>query len=89
MADVEVGLGTVVGDEHLTVLEGVHRPGVDVEIGVELLHRHPQPARPEEVTEGGGREPLAEGGGNSSGHEDLFRRLKHHGIQRYLSLIHI
>jgi hypothetical protein len=41
VADVEVGLGAVLGDEHLAVLEGVHRAGVDVEVGVELLHRDP------------------------------------------------
>jgi hypothetical protein len=40
--DVEVRLRPVVGDEHLPVLEGVHRAGVDVEIGVELLHRDPK-----------------------------------------------
>ena len=84
VTDVEVGLGAVVGDEDLAVLEGVHRARVDVEVGVELLHRHPQPARPEEVSEGGGREPLAQRGGDSPGHEDLFRRLKHHGLQRYV-----
>ncbi len=27
VAEVEVGLAAVVGDEHLAVLEGVHRPG--------------------------------------------------------------
>ena len=84
VADVQVGLGAVVGDEDLAVLERVHRPGVDVEVRVELLHRHPQPAGPQEVTERGSREPLAERGGDASGHEDLFRRLEHHGIQRYV-----
>ena len=44
MPDVEVGLGAVVGDEDLAVLERVHRPGVDVEVRVELLHRHAQAA---------------------------------------------
>ena len=42
VAEVEVGLALVVGDEHLTVLERVHRPGVDVDVRVELLHRDPQ-----------------------------------------------
>ena len=40
VADVQVGLGAVVGHEDLAVLERVHRPGVDVEVRVELLHRH-------------------------------------------------
>ena len=38
--DVEVGLGPVIGDEDLAVLERVHRSGVDVEVRVELLHDH-------------------------------------------------
>jgi hypothetical protein len=73
VADVEVGLGAVLGDEDLAVLERVHRAGVDVEVGVELLHRHPQAARPEQVAEAGGRQALAERGGDASGHEDVFR----------------
>ena len=36
MAEVEVGLGAVVGDEDLAVLVRAHRPRIDVEIGVEL-----------------------------------------------------
>jgi hypothetical protein len=38
---VEVGFRAIVGYEDLTVLERVHRAGVDVEVGVELLHGHP------------------------------------------------
>ena len=37
MTEVQVGLTTVIGDEHLAVLEGVHRARVDVDVGVELL----------------------------------------------------
>ena len=36
MAEIEVGLGAVVGDEHLAVLIGAHGSRVDIEIGVEL-----------------------------------------------------
>ncbi len=36
VAEVEVGLGAVVGDEHLAVLIRAHGAGIDVEIGVEL-----------------------------------------------------
>ena len=38
MPQIEIGLGAVVGDEHLTVLEGAHRAGVHIEIGVQLDH---------------------------------------------------
>ena len=37
VADVEVGLGAVLGDEHLAVLERAHRARVDVQVRVELL----------------------------------------------------
>ena len=37
VAEVEVGLGAVVGDEHLAVLLRVHRARIDVEVRVELL----------------------------------------------------
>ena len=42
VTEVEVGLAAVVGDEHLAVLEGVQRPRVEVDVRVELAHRHPQ-----------------------------------------------
>jgi hypothetical protein len=45
VAEVEVGLGAVVGDEDLAVLEGRHRPGVDVDVGVELQQRDLEAAR--------------------------------------------
>ena len=81
--DVEVGLGAVVGDEHLAVLERVHRPGIDVEVRVQLLHRHPQAAgrsrRPR-----GGRQALPEGGGDASGDEHMLGRLRRtHGPPDY------
>ena len=60
MADVEVGLGAVVGDEDLAVLERVHRAGIDVEVRVQLLHGDPEAARAEEMSEARGGEPLAE-----------------------------
>ena len=51
MAEVEVGLGAVVGDEHLAMLGRAHRAGIDVEIRVELAQadgiaaRHEQRAK--------------------------------------------
>ena len=71
VADVQVGLGAVVGDEHLAVLERVHRAGVDVEVRVELLHLDPQAAELEQPAEAGGGEPLAEAGGDATGDEEM------------------
>ncbi len=51
MAKIEVGLGAIVGDEHLAVLIRAHRAGVDVQIGVELAQPDPEPARLEQCPE--------------------------------------
>ncbi len=60
VAQVEVGLGTVVGDEHLAVLERAHGPGIDVEVGIELLDRDAQATRLEQQAQRGRRDPLAQ-----------------------------
>src|SRR5581483_6055732 len=78
-AEVEVGLAAVVGDEHLAVLERVHRARVDVDVRVELLHRHPQASGLEEATEGRGGDALAQRRSDPTRYEDVFR----HGITGY------
>ena len=71
--EVEVGLAAVVGDEHLAVLEGVHRPRVDVDVRVELLHRDPQAPGLQQPAERRRGEPLAQGARHAAGHEDVLR----------------
>ncbi len=70
---VEVGLAAVVGDEDFAVLEGVHRPGVDVDVRVELLDHDPQAPGLEQASQRGGGEPLAEAARHATRHEDVFR----------------
>ncbi len=60
VADVEISFGPVLGDEDLAVLERVHRPRIDIEVGVKLLHRHPQTPASEQMPQARGSEPLAE-----------------------------
>ena len=60
VAEVEIGLGAVVGDEHLAVLVGRHRARIDVEIGVELAQPDLVAARLQQRAERGRRETLAE-----------------------------
>jgi hypothetical protein len=45
MAEIEVGLGAVVGDVDLAMLIGRHGAGVDIEIGVELAQTDLEAAR--------------------------------------------
>ena len=68
--EVEVGLAAVLGDEHLAVLAGVHRARVDVDVGVELAHRHPEATALEEPAERGGGEALPERARDTAGDED-------------------
>ena len=60
VAEIEVGLAAVVGDEHFAVLERVHRARVDVDVRVELLERDPQAPELEQPPERRGGEALAE-----------------------------
>ncbi len=60
VAQVEVGLGAVLGDEHLAVLERAHRPRVDVDVGVELLQLHPEAAADQQAADRRRSDPLAQ-----------------------------
>ncbi len=71
MAEIEIGLGAVVGDEHLAVLIGAHRSGIDVEIGVELAETDGIPARLQQRAEGCGSQAFSEGGDHAAGNEDV------------------
>ena len=70
VAEVEVGLRAVLGDEHLAVLERRHRARVDVDVRVELLERDLQAARDEQAADRGGGDALAERGDDAAGDED-------------------
>ena len=58
MAEIEVGLGAVFGNENLAVLIRVHRAGVDVDVGIELLDRNADAARFEQPSERAAVMPL-------------------------------
>src|SRR5690606_3541046 len=89
--DVQVGLGAVVSDEDLTVLERVHGARVDVQIRIELLHHDAQTARGEQVAQAGRCETLPQRRNDTSGHEDVSggvvlgrrNRRVHHGLLSY------
>src|SRR5699024_8625938 len=90
MTNVEVGFGAVIGDEHFPVLERIHRAGVDVNVGIEFLHRDTQSARTQKLPQRGRRESLTQGRGYAPGNEDVPRnfmpirpRRDHHGLLLY------
>ena len=73
VAEVEVGLGAVLGHEHLAVLIRRHRPRVDVDVRVELLQLHVEPARDQQPPDRRGGDALAERGDDSARDEDEAR----------------
>ena len=44
VAQVEVGLGAVVGHEHFAVLIGRHRPRINIQVGIALLEGNSEAA---------------------------------------------
>src|SRR5437773_3226047 len=79
VAQIEVGLGAVLGDEHLPVLEGAHRAGIDVDVRVELEEGDFDAARFEDRGEGGGGYPLPQRGNHAARHEHILGHLKSGG----------
>src|SRR5437764_11590849 len=80
VADVEVGLGPVLRDEDLAVLERAHRPWVDVEVGIELLELDAQPACFQQATERSGDDSLPERRDDPTRDEYVLRVPCAHGI---------
>ena len=60
VAEVKVGLGAVVGDENLAVLEGRHGARIDVEVGVELHDVDLEAAALEQASDRGRGQSLAQ-----------------------------
>jgi hypothetical protein len=69
VAEIEIGLGAVVRHEHFPVLIRAHRPGIDVDIRIELEHRDLEATRFKQRAEGGRRDALAERGHHATGYE--------------------
>ncbi len=69
VAQIQIGFGPVLSDEDLPVLEGTHRPGVDVDVGIELDHRDLEAAGLEDRTQRGGGDAFAQRGHDTTGHE--------------------
>ena len=72
VAEVEVGLGAVVGDVDLAVLVRAHRARIDVDVRVELLQRDLVAVAFEQRADRGGRQALAERRDHAAGHEDVL-----------------
>src|SRR5436853_6451113 len=79
VAQIEVGLGAVLGDEHLPVLEGAHRAGIDVDGRVELEAGDFEAARFGDRGEGSGGYRLPPRGNHAGRRQQIPRHLKSGG----------
>ena len=77
VAEVQVGLRAVVGDEDLAVLVGTHRAWVHIKIGVEFLVLHAQPALLQQAAERRRADALAETGHHAAGDKNVLHVLLH------------
>ena len=75
VAEIEIGLGAIVGHEHFAVLERRHRSRIDVEVRVELHDRHAHSALDEKSPDRRGGNSLPERRDDSAGDEDVARLL--------------
>src|SRR5690606_36711335 len=62
VTEVQVGLGAVIGDEYLTVLDRIHRARVHIEVGVELHDADPVALALQKQAERCGDDALADAG---------------------------
>ncbi len=75
--EIQVGLGTVIGDEHFAVLIRRHRPRIDVQIGIELLDPGAISTRLEQRRESGCSDAFSKGGDHAAGDEYVSRHGSH------------
>ena len=73
VAQIQIGLRPILGDEHLAMLERAHGAGVHVDIGIQLEQGDLDAARLENRGQGGGCDALAQGGDDTARYEDEFR----------------
>ena len=70
MADVKIGLCSVIGHENFAVLIGVHRSRVNIEIGVELHNRYAVAPCFQQPAQCGGGDAFAQRGNYAPGNEN-------------------
>ncbi len=77
VAEVEVGLRAVVGDEHLAVLRRAHRARIDIEIGVQFAQANTVTPCLQQCSESCGRNALAKRRDHAASDEYVSRHGSH------------
>ena len=74
VAQVQVRLRAVIGDEHLAVLEGAHGAGIHIKIGIKLLIFHPEAPLLQQPPQGCRADALSQPGHHAAGNKDMLHR---------------
>ena len=72
VAQIQVRLSAVVGDEYLSVLDRIHGAGVNVDVGVKFLHGYLVASRLQQAAQGCGCDAFSKAGDNAAGNEYVF-----------------
>ena len=75
MAEVEIGLGSVLGDKDLAMLQRTHGAGVDVDIRVELLGDDLISLLLEQTAQRRGDDALSEAGHDTTGDKNVLHSI--------------
>ena len=73
VAQVEVGLGAVIGDVDFAVLVRTHGAGIDVQVGIALLEGDAETTTFQQAADRGGGYPFSQGGNNTASNKDKLR----------------
>ena len=73
MSEIEIGLGTIVGDVDFPMLKGTHRSRIDIEIGIEFPEAYAIAASLQKRTKCGRRKTFSEGRDHAAGDKDQPR----------------
>ena len=73
VAEVEIGFGAVVGDEHFAVLIGRHGAGINVQVGIALLEGNAKAAAFEQAAHRGRCNAFSERRNHATRHKNIFR----------------
>jgi hypothetical protein len=74
MAEIQVGLRSVVQHINFPVLKRIHRSGIDIQVGIEFLEHDPQAAELEKRAEGSCRQAFAQRTDHSACNKNILHR---------------
>ena len=87
MTKIKVGLGPVIGHEHLAMLGWRHCAGIDIQIGIEFTKADLVASRLKQGCKGGGTKALSKGRNHATSDKEISRHgpSYYRNIQRYVS----